>query len=258
MQAFLIDVLRLCAWLAVLAALLVPLERRWGRRPQKFLRKAFGTDLGYYFLSGLAPKVLMILPLTVLAMLVHQLEPAPFYHWASGAPFWLRLLAATLVSEVGGYWGHRWSHEIPFLWRFHAVHHSSEELDWLVSSRAHPVDKVFMRLCGLVPLYVLGLAQPSADDLDLAPVLVAIFGNAWGFFIHSNVNWRLGWLEWVISTPAYHHWHHTNDGPEVLNKNYAAMLPFVDRLFGTHYLPREEWPVKYGIDAIGEGAAMPR
>lgn len=77
---------------------------------------------------------------------------------------------------------------------------------------------------------------------------VAVVANIWGFFIHSNVSWRLGWFEWLISSPAFHHWHHTNDRPELLNKNYAAMLPWVDWCFGTFYLPRQ-FPEKYGTDS---------
>ncbi len=244
---FVIDILRLCAWLVLLAALFVPLERGWAVHRQMFFRKAFGTDVVYYFLSGLAPKLLMILPLLALTAMLHRLSPSPFYAWVAALPIWARLIAAMVVGELGAYWGHRWAHEIPFLWRFHAIHHSSEEMDWLVSSRAHPVDKIFMRLCGLIPMFLLGLAQPTADDADVVPMIVSVVSNAWGFFIHTNVKWRLGWFEWLISSPAFHHWHHTNDGPDVINKNYAPMLPWMDWLFGTFYLPRA-FPEKYGID----------
>lgn len=255
MPDFIVDVFRLCAWLVVFAVLLSPIERRWAVHRQKFFRKAFGTDLVYYFLSGLAPQALMIVPMTVLAAAVHRWEPAEFYTWAAQMPMGLRLLAAMVVGEIGAYWGHRLSHEIPFLWRFHAIHHSSEEMDWLVSSRAHPVDKLVMRLCGLVPMYVLGLAQPLGDNLDSTPMIVAVFGNIWACFIHSNIRWRLGWLEWLISSPAFHHWHHANDSPELLNKNYAPMLPWVDWCFGTFYLPRQ-FPQKYGTDTpMPEGIA---
>ena len=162
-------------------------------------------------------------------------------------PTWLRLAAALVVNEIGGYWGHRWSHQIPFLWRFHVVHHSAEEIDWLVTAKAHPFDMFFTRLCAMVPIYVLGLAQPLGNRVDYVPVVVTVVTMYWAYFIHANLNWRFGWLEWLISTPAFHHWHHTNDGPEVLNKNYAATFPWVDKLFGTLHLPRE-WPVKYGSD----------
>jgi sterol desaturase/sphingolipid hydroxylase (fatty acid hydroxylase superfamily) len=249
LPAFVLDLLRLCVWLGLLMAVFPPIERFWALHPQRLFRKAFGTDLVYYFVSGIVPKMFLVLPLTVLAAAVHHWLPVALYQMTAEMPLAIRLIAALVVGEVGAYWGHRWSHEIPLLWRFHAIHHSAEEMDWLVNSRVHPVDIIFTRLCGLIPMYALGLAQPMGNRLDLVPVLVSIIGTAWGFFIHSNVNWRLGWLEWIISTPAFHHWHHTNDGPEVVNKNYSAMLPWVDRCFGTFYLPNHQWPAKYGIDS---------
>jgi sterol desaturase/sphingolipid hydroxylase (fatty acid hydroxylase superfamily) len=161
-------------------------------------------------------------------------------------PLGWRFVASLVVGEVGFYWGHRWSHEIPFLWRFHSIHHSAEEMDWLVNTRAHPVDMVFTRLCGFIPMYLVGLTQPVGRTLDVVPLLVIVTGIAWGFFIHSNLKWRLGPLEWLVSTPAFHHWHHTFDEP--LNRNFASMLPWVDRIFGTYYQPRH-WPARYGTES---------
>jgi sterol desaturase/sphingolipid hydroxylase (fatty acid hydroxylase superfamily) len=243
-----LEIVRLCGWLVLLLAVFAPLERAFGLHPQSVFRKTFGADLVYYFLGGLVPKLLLVAPLTLFAVALHRFEPALFYSWAAGIPTWMRLTAAMVVGEVGAYWGHRWSHEVPFLWRFHVIHHSAEELDWLVNSRAHPVDLIFTRLCGLIPMYVLGLAQPTGNALDLTPALVTIVGTFWGFFIHANIRWRLGWLEWLLSSPAFHHWHHTNDGPQVINKNFAPMLPWVDMCFGSLYLP-QLWPATYGTDS---------
>jgi sterol desaturase/sphingolipid hydroxylase (fatty acid hydroxylase superfamily) len=159
----------------------------------------------------------------------------------------VRFAATLIVGEFGFYWGHRWMHTIPILWRFHAIHHSAKQIDWLVNTRAHPVDMVFTRLCGFIPMYLVGLAQPLANKIDLMPLLVMLLGTLWGYFIHANLRWRFGWLEWLISTPAFHHWHHTNDNSAVINKNYASMLPWVDKIFGTFYLPKR-WPQRYGID----------
>jgi sterol desaturase/sphingolipid hydroxylase (fatty acid hydroxylase superfamily) len=245
---FAIDVFRLCVWLLLIMVIFVPLERLFGVHPQKIFRKSFARDLGFYFLTSLLPKLLLILPMAIIARGLHYVVPESVHEWVADFPLSMRLAAAMLVGEIGFYWGHRWTHEIPLLWRFHAVHHSAEELDWLVNTHAHPVDIVFVRLCGFVPMYALGLAQPMAGQtLDPVPLLVMLVGTLWGFFIHSNVRWRFGWLAMLISTPAFHHWHHTND--ENVNKNYASMLPFVDKLFGTWYMPKKLWPSKYGIDA---------
>src|SRR5579862_8960212 len=105
------DLLRLCAWLVLLAVIFVPLERLWPLHPRKVIRESFLTDLGYYFLSGFAPKILLFLPLTFLALCIHRFLAGGFYPWMSALPMGLRLAAAMVAGEIGSYWGHRWSHE---------------------------------------------------------------------------------------------------------------------------------------------------
>jgi sterol desaturase/sphingolipid hydroxylase (fatty acid hydroxylase superfamily) len=120
-------------------------------------------------------------------------------------------------------------------------------MDWLVNTHAHPLDMVFTRLCGFIPMYALGLAQPRPHSLDPVSLAVILLGTLWGFFIHANLNWRFGPLEWFVSTPAFHHWHHTYEEP--INKNYSSMLPWIDRLFGTCHMPKAQWPARYGIES---------
>jgi sterol desaturase/sphingolipid hydroxylase (fatty acid hydroxylase superfamily) len=246
LRPFAVDFLPLAAWLLLLMAIFAPLERLFPLHPQKVLRKAFVTDLGYYFLNSLLPKLLLIPPLTMIAWVANYFVPGGLHSWVAGMPPCTRFAAAMIVGEIGFYWGHRWMHEIPLLWRFHSIHHSAEQIDWLVSTRAHPLDMVFTRLCGFIPMYALGLAQPMGNRVDLVPLLIVLVGTLWGFFIHANLRWRFGWLEWLVSTPAFHHWHHVNVGN--ISKNYAPMLPWVDKLFGTCYMPKKQWPTKYGID----------
>ena len=97
-----------------------------------------------------------------------------------------------------------------------------------------------------MPIYVLGLGGPIGTTGSLVPIIVTLIGTLWGFFIHANVRWRFGPLEWLISTPAFHHWHHTKAGP--FNRNYSSTLPWLDWIYGTLHLPAE-WPTEYGIKA---------
>jgi sterol desaturase/sphingolipid hydroxylase (fatty acid hydroxylase superfamily) len=245
-RSFGTDIARLIIWLMLLAAIFVPMERFFALKNQRTLRPEFFIDLGYYFINNLVPKFVLILPVAILAWGLHFIVPSGLDQYVAELPLTLRFPAAMIVGELGFYWGHRWSHSIPFLWRFHAIHHSAVHVDWLVNTRAHPVDIVFTRLCGFIPMYVLGLARPITNTLDVVPLLVLVVGSMWGFFIHANVRWHLCWLGWLVSTPAFHHWHHTNDSHR--DNNYASMLPVFDRVFGTLHLPERQWPAKYGID----------
>jgi sterol desaturase/sphingolipid hydroxylase (fatty acid hydroxylase superfamily) len=239
---------RLSLWLVLLSAVFVPLERLFALHRQKLRRKDIAADLGYYFIGGLVPSLFLAPPLALFAWTAHALLPAGLTLAVAQWPLWQRIMAALVVGEIGYYWGHRWTHEVPLLWQFHALHHSAGQMDWLVNSRVHPVDMVFTRLCGMAPLYAVGLATPLAGTSNMVPALVLAIGSLWGFFVHANLRWRFGPLEWLLATPAFHHWHHTNDGPNVVNKNYAAMFPWVDRMFGTLLLPRHGRPERYGIN----------
>ena len=183
-------------------------------------------------------------PLAVIAYAARHLVPNAVLTTTTTWPIWMRASAAMVVGEIGYYWGHRLSHEVPFLWRFHAIHHSAEQIDFLVSTRAHPVDFVFTRICMLAPLYALGLVGTMHVTDGAIAMGVILAGLVWGYFVHANLRWRLGPLEWIVATPGFHHWHHTYGLQR--NCNYASMLPWIDRLFGSHYLPKV-WPSRYGI-----------
>ena len=179
--AFGLMLVRLSALLAVLGAIFVPLERLFALHPQKVFRKDIAIDLGYYFISGLVPSLLLSPPLALLAWVVHALLPAGLTLAVTQWPLWQRVMVALVVEEIGYYWAHRWTHEVPLLWQFHAVHHSAEQMDWLVNTRAHPVDMVFTRLCGLAPLYAVGLASPAGRDLEPGSGSGAAHRHALGF-----------------------------------------------------------------------------
>lgn len=248
--------LRLVGWFLLLAAVFIPLELLFSQRRQPIFRRRWLQDFGFFFLNGLLPPLLLAIPISIMAALIRHIGPQDFYRQVATLPLGLRLLLAMVVGEIGGYWGHRWCHEVPILWQIHAVHHSAEQLDWLVNSRAHPFDFLITRVTGLLPVFLLGLAQPAAATVDVVTVAYITIATFWSYGIHANISWRFGWLEQLLATPAFHHWHHANDDPRHLNRNYAAMFPWVDRLFGTLWLPSRRWPASYGL--LPESAPQPR
>ncbi len=232
-------------WFFILTVIFVPFEQLFGVKREKLQGLSVLSDLGFYFISSFAPNLLLVVPLSVAAYVSYNCVPWRVHADIASLPLWLRGLSAFVIGDLGFYWGHRWVHQVPFLWRFHAVHHNPKHVYFLISARAHPIDSVFIRLCGLVPIYILGLGAPQSVQGTLIATLLMLFITVWGFFIHANIRWRFGVLEWLLATPPFHHWHHTLAEPR--DRNFASMLPGWDWVFGTYYLP-QHWPVSYGTD----------
>ncbi len=251
---FVMQVARLCVWLVLLTAVFAPLERFFAVRPAKLFQTGWTTNLGWYCINSLAPIFLLGPPSALIATLLHATLPASITGAGAALPLWARIIAAMVVGEVGFYWGHRWSHEIPLLWRFHAIHHSAEHVNFLVNTRAHPVDMVFTRLCGLVLLYACGLAAPVGPHPALVPALVLVVGSMWAFFIHANLRWRLGPFEELISSPAFHHWHHTRND----HKDHNYLLDAAVHGPGVRHLSPSQASVAGGIRHRRADAAEPR
>jgi sterol desaturase/sphingolipid hydroxylase (fatty acid hydroxylase superfamily) len=166
--------------------------------------------------------------------------------WVSSLPLAAQAPILLLAADLIGYWTHRWFHG-RWLWRFHAIHHSSVAVDWLSSVRLHPVNDVVTRVCQLLPLYFLGFSGPALAGL--VPVL-----TLYTLFLHANVPWAYGPLRFVIASPVFHRWHHTTE-TEGLDRNFAGMFPFIDVVFGTFYIPSDRLPARFGIagDHVPDG-----
>ncbi len=241
--ALLTQVAGASATLLLIIVIFVPLEQFFAVRKARLFYQGWTTNLAWYFLNAVVATALLGPPTLLIGWAMHAVVPAAIPDAVQTLPLWLRMILALVVGEIGFYWGHRWSHELPLLWRFHAVHHSAEHIHFLVNTRAHPLDVVFTRLCGLPLLYATGLAATVGPHPALVPALVLFIGSLWSFFIHANLRWRFGPLEEVLASPAFHHWHHTYDDHK--DRNYASMVPVLDRVFGTFYLP-PTWPDRYG------------
>jgi sterol desaturase/sphingolipid hydroxylase (fatty acid hydroxylase superfamily) len=144
------------------------------------------------------------------------------------------------LTDLAQYWMHRTFHRIAFLWNFHAVHHSAKTMDWLASSRMHFVEIVCLRGVTVIPMYVLGFSAPALYAYLLFVYLLSAL-------VHSNLRLNFGFLERLLVSPRYHHWHHAIE-KEAIDVNFAVHFPVLDWLFGTYYLPADgRWPSGYGI-----------
>jgi lathosterol oxidase len=233
--------------LLVLALVFVPLERALALvREQRILRAGWRTDLAHFLASHLLVQVLALLTISPAALLFAGLVSPGLQAAVAAQPLPLQVLEAMAVADLFQYGAHRAFHAVPWLWRFHAIHHSSTALDWLAGSRLHLLDVVVTRATTFVPLFVLGFAEPA-----LVAYLVFVAFQA--VFLHANVRVRFGRLRWILATPEFHHWHHAAEAT-ALDKNFAVHLPVLDWIFGTAWLP-DRWPARYGIagDPLPEG-----
>jgi lathosterol oxidase len=223
----------------VLAMLFVPLEQLFARRPQRVLRRGWTTDLAHFAVSHLLVQVSVLLTLMPAAIFFRWAVHPAVQNAVAAQPLVVQFVEILIVADLSEYAIHRLFHAVPWLWRFHAVHHSSDVMDWLAGSRMHLVDVVVTRALAFVPLYVLGFSP--------VPVYAyLVFVSFHAVFIHANVRFRFGRLAHVIATPQFHHWHHAAE-PAAVDKNFAVHLPVIDRLLGTYHMPPGRWPATYGI-----------
>lgn len=245
-QRIVLNAVSLGVWLALLVSIFVPLERLFALNPQPALRPQLLVDIGYYFLTGLIPTLVLALPIALLAAVSREVVPAGYLQMVASLPIGIKIIAALVIGELGFYWAHRAMHEVPRLWQYHAPHHDPVRMDWLVNSRAHPIDIIFTRMCGLSLVAISGFGSSGASGPGRWIFEIVMFASIfWAFLIHANIRWRFGPFEHILSSPRFHHWHHSRDDHP--NHNYASMLPFFDRLFGTIHFPAKAWPPTYGI-----------
>ncbi len=226
--------------LLVLAALFIPLERLFTLRRQPVLRLGWRTDCVHFFLTGALEKVALAVGVGLTVAMLEPVVNARLQDWVSSQPRRWQFVEALVLVELIGYFMHRAFHRVPWLWRVHAVHHSSAQLDWLAAVRVHPLDQALTRLAQFVPLYLLGF------HVDLLAGAAGVLG-VYAVLLHANVRWRLGPLKWLVATAEFHHWHHAADA-DARSANFAGLFPVIDVLFGTAYLPSGRQPTGYGTE----------
>jgi sterol desaturase/sphingolipid hydroxylase (fatty acid hydroxylase superfamily) len=222
-------------WLVTLvdvwtACFFVPLEHlRPSLRAQRHLRRGILKDLAFVYIASILHVALShagfdraVGQLGTLASLQAHLATIPFF---------LQLALAVVVSDLFGYWKHRLMHT-RWLWPLHAVHHSSEEIDWLSDNRSHPIEMIITSTFFVVPLTFLGF-------LPLTIGWAAQIRRLHSIYEHGNLGIDYGRGHYVLVSPTFHRWHHSVDST-LLNKNFANIFASFDWLFGTFWLPKEE------------------
>jgi sterol desaturase/sphingolipid hydroxylase (fatty acid hydroxylase superfamily) len=217
-----------------------PDHRPWWRK------REIVTDLTYWFFIPLIARFVRIGLLVLGAALIFNIHGADaliaFYENGHGPlskmPIWAQALTFLVASDFILYWMHRLFHTGE-MWKYHAVHHSSEELDWISAARFHPVN-IFL---GSVLVDVALLLAGISPNVML---FVGPFTIAHSAFVHANLNWTLGPLKYVIASPVFHRWHHTAESAGG-GTNFAGTFPFFDLMFGTFRMPKDELPSDYGI-----------
>lgn len=222
----------------VLFLVFVPLERLLPlHREQETLRKDWSNDLVWLLVNGLPIRLGMTVVIAAILVLSRHAVPADLKAWVGDMSLWLQVPLVILIADLGFYAAHRTFHAVPFLWRFHAVHHSIEHMDWLASHRLHPIDQILTMTVSLGPIYALGF--------DAAAIAIhAVIFHWHSILLHANLRLSFGPLGAIFVSPHFHHWHHANER-HAYDKNFAAQLSFIDRLFRTHH-ELDRLPESYG------------
>jgi sterol desaturase/sphingolipid hydroxylase (fatty acid hydroxylase superfamily) len=214
----------------ILAERLYPYHERWLHSHADIATDAAHT-VGVGLITAFASPASVAAGVAIAGWLSQQVGSEIWpVHW----PLLAQIFLALLVGELPGYWVHRWQHAWDGLWRFHSVHHSPPRLYWLNAGRFHPVDI----LSTYVPTYLLLVALGcSAEILAYFGVVTALHG----LFQHSNMQLRLGPLNWIFSMAELHRWHHSRTMEEA-NTNFGQTISVWDWVFGTRYLPADSEP----------------
>ncbi len=213
-------------------------------------KDGLGTDLAYWIFVPVFSRYLRVGVTMMLTVVLFGLTDgqaiADFYQTGHGVigtwPLWVQGLFFLLVSDLALYWNHRLFHR-GMLWKYHAVHHAPEQVEWLSAARFHPVNIALGTATVDIALLLAGVSPEVFVVLGPFTTIVSVY-------VHANLNWTLGPLKYVFVSPVFHRWHHVKSVPD---KNFASTFPVWDLMFGTFHMPAHELPKDYGIT----GAHMP-
>jgi len=227
--------------LVMTGLIFAPIERFLPHRAkQRLFRTEWREDLFYYLVSSMMVQALTFLAFAPSkAVLSVSGGFAGFRALVGSQPLVLQVIEIMLLTDLVQYWFHRAFHRVPFLWGFHAVHHSAKAMDWLAGARMHFFEIAALRGVTAIPMMTLGFT-PTALQIYIG--LVYVYSS----LLHANLRGDFDRLGRFVATPRFHHWHHGLE-KEAVDVNFAIHFPFLDRVFGTYYYPAGRWPEGYGV-----------
>jgi sterol desaturase/sphingolipid hydroxylase (fatty acid hydroxylase superfamily) len=220
--------------------LFIPLERIFPRRAeQAVFREEWREDLFYYLVSSMLVQILTFLTFVPARTILAMAPLTSVRAWIGNLPFVVQFIAIMFLTDLVQYWLHRAFHRIPWLWHFHAVHHSARSMDWMAGARMHFLEILALRGTTVIPMFVLGF---SASAMNAYILTVYLYST----LVHANLGCRFPFIEKILVTPRFHHWHHGIED-EAVDVNFAIHFPLLDQLFGTYHFPKDQWPSGYGV-----------
>lgn len=220
--------------------LFIPLERMFPKNvAQGIFRTEWREDLFYYFVSSMLVQLFTFTTFAPSNAILNAADFTGVRAFVYNLPLVVQILAIMMITDFVQYWLHRAFHTVPALWKFHAVHHSAQAMDWIAGARMHFLEIIVLRAATATPAFVLGFSESALQTYLL---IVYVYST----FVHANLSWKLGFVERFLVTPRFHHWHHGIE-KEAIDVNFAIHFPLYDRMFGTYHMPDERWPSGYGV-----------
>jgi sterol desaturase/sphingolipid hydroxylase (fatty acid hydroxylase superfamily) len=222
------------------AVIMVILERLFPyTKGQKIFREGFFNDIIMYSIVQS-----YLLGLIIFGFLNWIKFNTNLYQYSliGNWPVWTQVLFFLVTHDFYIYWFHRLQHKNVVLWRTHEAHHSPKTVDWLSGARSHSFEILINQTVEFAPIILLGAAPEVA-------IYKGMLSAIWGMFIHSNIDVRLGKLQYFINGPEMHRWHHSDDGGREFDHNFGTKFAVWDWIFGTAFFPDPDVrkPKQFGL-----------
>ncbi|MGF1564602.1 MAG: sterol desaturase family protein [Flavobacteriales bacterium] len=231
-----------------LAVWAVELAFPW-RKNQKMFRKDFWLD-GFYmffnfFIFSIAIAGIYALIGTGLGSVGLTTSSLALFNIASW-PMWSQLLVFFIVLDFVQWVTHVALHRFEWMWRFHQVHHSVEEMGFAAHLRYHWMENILYK-----PLKTLGVMLIGGFEPEQA-YIVHFIAISIGHLNHSNLHITWGPLKYIFNNPVMHLWHHVYDLPKGFKHgiNYGISLSLWDYIFGTASIPKDDAHIKLGYPGV--------